>query len=184
MTTTPDPTTGRPRIVGNPAPTLRADFEALSQFTAKYGTRAIGTTADRNAHDAAGYSRKGLRWYDTTLNAELVHNGTGWRVVEDDTGWVDMTIAAGWTAGSPAPKGRRLNGVTHLSGFASHGAGTAAYSTVFILPEGMRPAEELRVIAPVGAIVSSAVAVRILTSGVVQGWGASPPWFSGISFPS
>lgn len=54
-----------------------------------------------------------------------------------DSGWVNATLAAGWTVfGGETPGYRCLNGITYLRGRA---VSTGAGATAFTLPAGFRP---------------------------------------------
>jgi hypothetical protein len=60
------------------APAAGADLEEVARYAMRRGNFFKGTTAQRNAWVTDGYAREGHAWYDTTLNREFRHNGTGW----------------------------------------------------------------------------------------------------------
>lgn len=70
-----DATTGHPIFDDADAPDLAVNPTEVAAFAAEVGTRLIGDTADRTAYT---YAREGLGWYDTTLDTEYLHNGSGW----------------------------------------------------------------------------------------------------------
>lgn len=72
-----DPVTGAPQFADADAPDPAVNPTQVSDYAAQVGNRLVGTTAERTAYP---YDREGLRWYDTTLNIEFVHDGTGWVV--------------------------------------------------------------------------------------------------------
>lgn len=71
-----DPTTGHPIFSDSDAPDIKVDPTKVAEYAGKVGTRLIGTTAERTAYT---FAREGLRWYDTDLAGELVHDGSGWK---------------------------------------------------------------------------------------------------------
>lgn len=73
-----DPTTGAPIYLDSDAPDPAVNPTQVAAFAASVGTRLIGTTAERTAY---AYAREGLAWYDTTLDALYMHNGSGWAVL-------------------------------------------------------------------------------------------------------
>lgn len=72
-----DPTTGAPVFLDSDAPDPAVNPTEVAGFAADVGTRRIGTTAQRSAH---AYDREGFGWYDTTLDADMVHDGSGYYV--------------------------------------------------------------------------------------------------------
>lgn len=83
-------TTGAPEFDGAGAPDTAVDLTLLGAFAATVGTRLIGTTAARTAY---AYAREGLRWYDTDLDAEYLHNGSGWVLwFQDWTAYTPTTV--------------------------------------------------------------------------------------------
>lgn len=57
-----------------------ADSEELARYAMRRGNSFKGTTAQRNAWVTDGFAREGHQWYDTTLDAQYVHNGSGFVV--------------------------------------------------------------------------------------------------------
>lgn len=70
-----DPATGAPIFDDADAPDVAQNPTEAAAFAGRVGTRLIGTTSERVAY---AYAREGLRWYDTTVEGEFIHNGSGW----------------------------------------------------------------------------------------------------------
>jgi hypothetical protein len=70
-----DPTTGAPVFLDSDAPDPAVNPSEVAAYAGSVGTRLIGSTAERTGYE---FAREGLRWWDTTLDAEYLHNGTGW----------------------------------------------------------------------------------------------------------
>tara|TARA_R110002020_G_scaffold48774_5_gene139042 strand:+ start:4288 stop:4788 length:501 start_codon:yes stop_codon:yes gene_type:complete len=73
-----DATDGHPIFAESLAPQFGADLTQVGEYAATVGTRIVGSTAERDAWDSAGWSRPGLRWYDTTTNRESLRVSGGW----------------------------------------------------------------------------------------------------------
>lgn len=142
-----DPTTGAPIFLDADAPDPAVNPTQVAAFAASVGTRLIGTTAQRTDYD---YAREGLRWWDTTLDQEFIHNGSGWvSVFSYDTGWLlitdpgsVLTFGAGWSgyngAGWTGLRYRVKNGVFYLNGAAAKGSWGVDEAVVNI-PVELRP---------------------------------------------
>lgn len=63
----------------NNTPQTVADLTRLRDLVLQRGTRLIGTTTERNTFSNAGYAVEGMRWYDTTMKAELIRIGADWK---------------------------------------------------------------------------------------------------------
>lgn len=127
-----DPTDGHPVFLGTDAPDIKVDPTKVSEYAAEVGTRLIGSTAER---DAYAYAREGLGWYDTDLNQEMIHNGTGWVSIWRDTGWVEVTVNSGWTEVEPVAY-RVVNRQLHVVGRVN-GDGTST-AVIFNIPAPYR----------------------------------------------
>lgn len=88
-------------IVGNPAPSFRADLNDLAADINTVGNRKIGTTAQRNTATTAGFVWEGLQWFDTDLGAQLVYVGGVW-VDSRVTGPVSYSPVWSTTGTAPA----------------------------------------------------------------------------------
>ena len=61
---------------GDP-PATGADYEEVARYAKFRGNSFKGTTAQRTGY---AYAAEGHRWYDTTLDQEYLHDGSGWRL--------------------------------------------------------------------------------------------------------
>ena len=162
-----DPVDGYPKFLDTGAPDLAVDQTAVAKYASERGTRLIGTTAARTAY---AYKKKGLRWFDTSLDTEFVHNGTGWtNDYRLDTGWVTITaFASGWSVEAGETFDYRLkNGVVFLRGRlkATAGAGTSALSSP--LPALIRPGRDSPVLVGLTNGSGGRVVVNILPTGEI-----------------
>lgn len=171
-----DPITGAPRFQDADAPDPAVNPTEVAAYAGKVGTRLIGTTAERNAYP---FTREGLKWYDTTLKTELLHNGSGWSL--PDTAWIYPTLTSGINTSGNEFGYRRINGVVYLRGRVLNPAGGG---TVFTLPAGFRPqsgADNVRILDLGGAArvnFSNTGAIIFLsggTSGAISFLGESFP---------
>lgn len=90
-----DSTDGHPIFVDTDAPDIKLDPTKAAEYAGKVGTRPIGNTASRTAY---AYTREGLRWYDTDIDAEFLHNGSGW-VIASAMSW-EVSIATTQSIGN------------------------------------------------------------------------------------
>jgi hypothetical protein len=74
-----------------------------------------------------------LEWYDSTA---------GWRAVNDDTGWTNLTLLPNWTVyNGETPAVRRIGATVHLRGALITAVAVSANATsVITVPAGFRPA--------------------------------------------
>lgn len=112
-----DDTTGHPIFADGDAPDVAVNATQVAEYAGQVGTRLIGTTAERTAYD---FTRKGLRWFDTTLNTEFVYTGSAW--AEDFSFPASFSVAfAGPNYASSVASpvvGRIRNGEARLKGTA------------------------------------------------------------------
>ncbi|MGW1714092.1 hypothetical protein [Streptomyces sp. NPDC002156] len=74
-----------------------------------------------------------LEWYDSTA---------GWRAVNDDTGWSNLTLLANWSVyNAETPAVRRIGSSVHLRGALLTAVAISVNGTAVInIPAGFRPA--------------------------------------------
>lgn len=118
-----DPVTGSPVFLSGDAPDPGVNETQVGEFSAQVGTRLIGTTTERTAYV---YAREGLRWWDTTLDREFIHDGSDWRLEGPLAGVATPTyVGAVWAAHSDALQFCIVGGLVHAEGgFQNVGAGT------------------------------------------------------------
>lgn len=108
-TTIFDPTTGAPIFLDSHAPDPAVNPSQVAAFAASVGTRLIGTTAERTAYD---YAREGLAWWDTTLDALMVYDGSGWTTLVRSGSYTPSlnraTIGNGTVSGNYTRVGRMV----------------------------------------------------------------------------
>lgn len=106
-----DPTTGAPVFLDADAPDPAVNPTEVAAFAASVGTRLTGTTAQRTAYT---YAREGLEWYDTTVDAVYLHNGTGWVLWHKR--WAAYTPTLTNVSGAPALTARYCvaSGIVHV----------------------------------------------------------------------
>lgn len=125
---------GYPYPEGQAQPQVHLDLKALADGV-DLDTAVSCTSTTRPAH------RAGRRIFETDTKASYVSDGTNWLSVVDDSGWVNLTLGAGWTAtGGHTPQARRVGKVVHVRGAVTRGAG--ASSTLATIPTGLRPASQ------------------------------------------
>lgn len=136
MTTTPDPVKGVPRIEGNPAPTLRADHNALADYVFDVANRKAGTAAERNALTGSDVW-PGLEFYETDSGATYLRTATNtWKLVSDFT----MAIPTGaalpqnGTDTAAPPVGTPLQMKLQYVQVGTNGSGVAASKILFGAP--------------------------------------------------
>lgn len=85
----------------------------------------------------------------TGLNLEYTINGVNWfgygstAIPKDDTGWIDLTYEAGYTAGTAKQLRYRIrDGVVYIQGGATGPFTSGSYKTVAMLPVAARPSED------------------------------------------
>lgn len=141
-----DSKNGRPLwVVDNPSIHMADGGGGWFRFSPTEG----GTTAWRNTITSwPGGPALGMTFYDTTLSKLMVWNGSTWVAFtpDQDTGWVDITLASGYEAGGAGvPQYRLMNGRVDLRGSVQQTTtGTLALNsspghTIGTLPVGTRP---------------------------------------------
>lgn len=174
MATTPEATKGVPRIEGNPAPSLRADHNALADWAKNNVHASFTSTANRDA-DPLKWEGKVVETSDTdTLWLCIDPAGSGtWRVVSEDTGWATLAAngAGGWTA-TATTQYRRVNGVVFVRGDSTKGSAFVAPDPMTAaLPAGFRPARFEMIAAVHGNGVPGVASVQ--TTGIITAYAAS-----------
>lgn len=116
--------------------------QSTRRTVAAGGVLPVATTEERNKLKDDGIAYQGLVVDNAQTGSLERYSGTDWKVLADvsDTGWVDISVAAGWTASSPAPQVRRLNGVTYARGLVRRTSAVSVTNTpiaVCSLPAGM-----------------------------------------------
>lgn len=89
-----------------------------------------------------------------------------------DTGWISLGLPAGGVtiAGGGTPGYRRLNGVTYLRG-SFQNVPTGVSTTIYTLPVGFRPIENLYTTSQFNTTAQQGVAV--ITNGQIQLYASS-----------
>lgn len=109
------------------------------------GILPVATTTER---DALPSPHVGLAVHVEADDALYIQGASSWRRYspEDDSGWVNLTIAAGYQAQSPGiygtPAVRRLNGIVHFQGAITRTTGSFPASAVTLIarvPAGSGP---------------------------------------------
>lgn len=81
---------GLRKVVGNPAPTLRADINSLATDIEEVGNRKLGPTTLRTSETVAGRVWEGLEWADTTDGRTYQRRSSAW-IPFGTTGWTTYT---------------------------------------------------------------------------------------------
>lgn len=133
-----DPTTGAPVFLDGDAPDPAVNPTQVAGYAATVGTRLIGTTAQRTGY---AYAREGLRWWDTDVDAEFLHDGSGWNeVYRPATAWSPTVTGLTVGNGSLVAVYERHGRV--ISGFVTFTAGTTSAATAAIgIPLPVTPAD-------------------------------------------
>lgn len=158
------PVDGHPTFTDEGATDLAVDSNAVAQFAAFVGTRAIGTTAQREAY---AYARDGFRWGDRTDKKEYEWND-GWVVVGGSVITAAApSMGANWSWGSGSKITRAGDTVT-VHALLTRSSAISGAQTIFTLPVGFRPTDA---VAAAGALVSGGseggVTVTVTAAGVV-----------------
>lgn len=156
------------RVTGTPAatptdPPVTGDHLKLARLRVRAGATTI-TTADitdlrtytsalgsimlaRNAADRPVNPYQGFYVHRLDTNRLELWDGASWRApLEDDTGWVDVPVAANWTAGGmagqdePAVRVRRVGPAVYLRGVVTRRNSAAPHGTLAVtIPLAFRP---------------------------------------------
>jgi hypothetical protein len=141
----------QPRFSETGAPEIGTDNTIVADYAALVGNRKVGTLAEMNA--LTGKKRwPGLAFQTTDgTKGEYVDQGTSWKAVIEDTGWIAFGTTVGAAQGTAGNLGgswrpigspwepvayRRQNGIGFVKGFLDQGNNL----TIFTLPPGFRPA--------------------------------------------
>ncbi|MFF1633980.1 hypothetical protein [Leifsonia sp. NPDC058248] len=116
-----------------------------------------------------------------TNNGDYIFDGTNWRLIWSDTGWI--TYAGAFTngfTGRPGvlPQYRKIGNITYLSGQLYNATAPTANPVAINLPAGFRPLNTLIL----ATVVSIAGQVQILTTGDLS-IAANAARTSGIGYP-
>jgi hypothetical protein len=137
-----DPTTGSPIFLDSDAPDPAVNPTQVAEYAASVGTRLIGSTAERTAYT---YAREGLRWYDTTLDREYIHTGSGWVVAFIPSEDTSVTFVGIYSSSGASPVRVHVeNGRAFMEGIAtstSAGFSTGTNYDLGSIPEAYAPAE-------------------------------------------
>lgn len=122
----------------------------------------VCTAATRPAQQA------GLLIYETDTGYLQLSTGAAWVPVREDTGWVVVSPASGWTGDGGTIRLRRKNGqvtvVWNLIRSASAAAG--ATTTMFTVPVGYRPS--LSILGVTDVVGAVAGGVNLSSSGILS----------------
>ncbi|MEU0027673.1 hypothetical protein [Streptomyces sp. NPDC006335] len=129
----------RIRVAKNASSVTAPDIDDLRPWTAAAGgILRVGGESGRPAYPYAGmYIHRSdsnhLEWYDSSA---------GWRAVNDDTGWNNLTLLPNWVVyNAETPAVRRVGATVHLRGAVqSTVALTANGASLIAVPAGFRPA--------------------------------------------
>lgn len=148
-----------PELTGVP-PNVPEHIKALADAVAP---RTVMRFASLAARDAALPSPvDGMVCYVAADNGYYARVGGAWRVLWQDTGWVDLTLVNGWTvAGGLIPRVRRIGREVHMEGRVTGGSA----GLIATLPSGMAPGQ-------------------VLTRTVVNGSHSPSPAFTTLSISS
>lgn len=162
-----DPSDGHPIFVDTDAPDIKVDPTKVAEYAARVGTRLIGSTAERTAY---AYAREGLSWYDTDLDAEFIHDGSGWVKAwtpQTAAGSVVPTAGAGFTLSNNTlytRDGWLLGSIDYVKG-----VGALSHADVICtMPVGARPTNTCAVGGTMAPTPSQPYDVMITSAGVLQ----------------
>ena len=165
-----DPTTGRPIFLDGDAPDTAVNPTAVGQYAADVGNRIV--RANLAALDAYEYKRDGLMGYAADTKTDYFHDGTGWKVRIQDTGWLSLgPFSSGWSAQSPDAVGYRIqNGMLFLRGRinANNAAGTGTQPFVNALPPEARPSQDTAALVGLTGGSGTSVVAAVTAAGVIM----------------
>jgi hypothetical protein len=145
------------------------------RLVAAGGVIPVTDAADRDTLIA--YDGLIVHRLDLKLNQQRVDGA--WQNLGGDTGWINLTVAAPFTASAGAtPRVRVRNGVLHLDGAFQRNSGfSGSYTTAATLPDAaMFPTQERYV----NSNVSAQMALKLTTGGVIQALQSAA---SAVPFP-
>lgn len=140
-------TSGGPNGLGtfNNTPSTTSDLQQLVALIAQQGNTRVGTSTARTSLSGAQLYA-GLLWAETDTGTLWQYTGSAWvSVYGGDTGWVNITLAPGYTSQSITPQVRRIGSVLYFLGDVKPTSGTFAASTGITIvnpggiPSGLRP---------------------------------------------
>jgi hypothetical protein len=129
----------RIRVAKNASSVTAADIDDLRPWTtAAGGILRVWGEGGRPTHPYSGmyvhrWDTNHLEWYDSSA---------GWRAVNDDTGWNNLTLLPNWVVyNAETPAVRRVGATVHLRGALQSALALTANGTLIItVPAGFRPA--------------------------------------------
>jgi hypothetical protein len=129
----------RIRVPKNATSVAAADIDDLRPWTsAAGGILRVWGESGRPTHPYTGmyihrWDTNHLEWYDSSA---------GWRAVNDDTGWNNLTLLPNWVVfNAETPAVRRVGPTVHLRGAVQSTVALTANGTSLIaVPAGFRPA--------------------------------------------
>lgn len=148
----------------NPGP--QGDFQAAADWADRVGAGVRGTASERSLLTASGIA-VGQFFTETDTGAVYKRSSTGWDLVWNDTGWMNLQLAAGWTAESgDTPQWRLRAGIVYFRGRlnATTGAGTNPFTNP--LPAEARPSREHPVLVGVTGGSGKTYVMNVAPNGV------------------
>lgn len=150
-----EPIQGGPYPVPGDSPDGPSQMKAINDWAAVRLNMRFASTAARDAAIPSPVAGMECAIGSGASQVKYIYDGTAWRVFYEDTGWLTLTPAAGFTG--PAAM-RRKSGVVYLRG-TIQGSFTANATTVIAtLPPAFSP--------------GGTVGVGVGTSAGAAGWGA------------
>lgn len=140
-------TSGGPNGLGtfNNTPSTTADLNQLVTLIALVGNGQVGTSTERATLTGAQLYN-GLLWSETDTGHLMLYNGSAWvSVYGGDSGWVNITLASGYSSQSITPQVRLIGSVLYFIGDVKPNTGSFAASSAITIvnpggiPSGFRP---------------------------------------------
>lgn len=182
MTTTPEATKGVPRVEGNPAPTLRADHNALADWVRDNVNLRVLNAAARDAlvGKYVGMTVQTANDNNVFLCTSVAGLGS-WLAVYEDTAFLTPALNGGWT--NEAANGlqyKKRNGVVYMRGRATS---SGADLNAFQFPVGFRPDATATMVFPADVNATTTARVYVTNVGIVQASAGTLISFDGVRFP-
>ncbi|MFI0544810.1 hypothetical protein ACH3VS_38845 [Streptomyces sp. WSLK1-3] len=132
-------TLARIRVAKNASSVAATDIDDLRPWTAAAG--GILRVWGEGGRPAYPYSGMYIHRWDTN-HLEWYDSSAGWRAVNDDTGWNNLTLLPNWVVyNAETPAVRRVGATVHLRGAVQCTVALTANATSLIaVPAGFRPA--------------------------------------------
>ncbi|RRR84685.1 hypothetical protein [Streptomyces sp. RP5T] len=129
----------RIRVAKNASSVAATDIDDLRPWTAAAG--GILRVWGEGGRPAYPYSGMYIHRWDTN-HLEWYDSSAGWRAVNDDTGWNNLTLLPNWVVyNAETPAVRRVGATVHLRGAVQSTVALTANATSLIaVPAGFRPA--------------------------------------------